>query len=90
MGDVTTGVAVFRRCVYTGCVLVTGIVDSRCVDDRVENRGEYPISFCGGVLSSAIFTFFFFFGFLIVRRRDESEPVKKAKMGRNFKVFFDE
>ncbi|CAN6883660.1 unnamed protein product [Brassica oleracea] len=38
-GDVTTGATVVRRCVDTGCVVVTGIVDSRCVNDRVENRG---------------------------------------------------
>ncbi|KAF2556790.1 hypothetical protein F2Q68_00012940 [Brassica cretica] len=38
-GDVTTGATVVRRCVDTVCVVVTGIVDSRCVNDRVENRG---------------------------------------------------
>lgn len=36
----TNGAAVVRRCVDTGCVVVTGIVDSRCVDDRVENMGN--------------------------------------------------
>ena len=36
----TTGATVVtRRCVDTGCVVVTGIVDCRCVNDRVENRG---------------------------------------------------
>lgn len=35
----TIGAALVKRFVDTGCIVVTGIVDSRCVDDKVENMG---------------------------------------------------